>query len=321
MCNQLEKTLTIISFTVKIEHEYKFNFITHLEVFMATVAPLGAFQEVSLPQGTVRYCDQGTGPTLVFIHGLLANSLLWSRVIPRLVSQFRCIAPDLPLGAHSHPLHPDADLSPLGVAQLVADFLEALDLHEVTLIGNDTGGAICQLVIAHHPERITRLVLTNCDAFELFFPPLVSPFHYGARVFGIQFANFLAWVLRARSAQRLFFAAVSHRRPDLAELDAAFNPLIHLPGVRSEMTRFLRAVSNRYTLEAARTFSNFHHPVLLVWGKDDPFFSSRLAIRLQQAFPDATLERLAHSRAFVPVDQPEVLAQQITEFVHAAVSA
>jgi pimeloyl-ACP methyl ester carboxylesterase len=313
--------LTTIFSCDKIEYEYKFDFIAYSEVCMATVAPLGAILEVSLPQGTVRYYDQGTGPTLVFLHGLLANSLLWSRVIPRLVSHFRCIAPDLPLGAHSHPLHPDTDLSPLGVAQLVAAFLEALDLHEVTLIGNDTGGAICQLVIAHHPERISRLVLTNCDAFEHFFPPLVSPFQYGARLFGIQFANFLAWVLRARSAQRLFVAALSHRRLDPAELDAAFHPLLHLPGVRSDMTRFLQAVSNRYTLEAARTFSSFHHPVLLVWGRDDPFFSSRLAFRLQQAFPDATLERLPHSRAFVPLDQPEVLAQQMTEFVHAAVNA
>jgi pimeloyl-ACP methyl ester carboxylesterase len=182
----------------------------------------------------------------------------------------------------------------------VADFLEALDLHEVTLIGNDTGGAICQLVIAHHPERISRLVLTNCDAFEHFFPPLVSPFHYGAR---------------------LFVAALAHRRPDPEEFDAIFHPLLHLPFARSDVTRFLQAVSNRYTLEAARTFSSFHHPVLLVWGKDDPFFSSRLAHRLQQAFPDARLQFLPHSRAFVQVDQPEALAQQITEFVHAAVNS
>src|SRR5258708_18468737 len=288
---------------------------------MATVAPLDAFREVSLPQGTVRYCDQGTGPTLVFIHGLVANSLLWRRAIPRLVSQFRCIAPDLPLGAHSLPLQPDADLSPLGVAQLVADFLEALDLHEVTLIGNDTGGAICQLVIAHHPQRITRLVLTNCDAFEHFFPPLVSPFHYGARVFGIRFANFLSWVLRARSAQRLFVAALAHRRPELEELEAFFHPLLHLPEARRDMSRFLHAVSNPYTLEAARCFSGFGHPVLLLWGKDDPFFSHRLARRLQQAFPHARLHFLSHCRAFVPVDQPEVLAHQITEFVHAEVLA
>ena len=313
------QTLTTGSFFDKIEYEYKFNFIAHSEVCMATIASLSAFQEVSLPQGTVRYSDQGTGPTLVFIHGLLANRLLWSRVIPQLVSHFRCIAPDLPLGAHSHPFPPDVDLSPLGVAHLVADFLEACDLHEITLIGNDTGGAICQLVIAHHPERISRLVLTNCDAFEHFFPPLVSPFHYGARVFDIRFANFLAWVLRARSAQRLFVAALAHRRPELEELDAFFHPLLHQTFARRDMTRFLQAVSNRYTLEAARCFSGFGHPVLLLWGKDDPFFSQRLARRLQQAFPDARLHFLSHCRAFVPVDQPEVVAQSITEFVHAEV--
>ncbi len=288
---------------------------------MATIAPLGTSQEVSLPQGTIRYCDQGTGPTLVFIHGLLVNNLLWSRLFPLLQEHFRCLAPDLPLGAHSHPLHSDVDLSPLGVAQIVAAFLDALDLHDVTLIGNDTGGAICQIVIARHPERITRLVLTNCDAFEQFFPPLVSPFHYGSSIFGIGFANFLAWALRRRFAQRTFLAALSHRRLEMAELDAIFHPLLHLPFARRDMTQFLQAISNRYTLEAAQTFAGFHHPVLLVWGKDDPFFSKRLALRLQQAFPDATLELLSHSRAFVPLDQPEILAQQITEFVYAAIKS
>jgi pimeloyl-ACP methyl ester carboxylesterase len=162
-------------------------------------------------------------------------------------------------------------------------------------------------------------VLTNCDAFEQFFPPLVSPFHYGARVFGRGFANVLAWVLRARSAQRLFVAALAHRRPELAELDAFFHPLLHLAEARSDMTRFLQAVSNRYTLEAARCFAGFGHPVLLLWGKDDPFFSERLAKRLQQAFPDARLHFISHCRAFVPVDQPEVFARSITEFVHVPV--
>lgn len=287
---------------------------------MAAAAPHPAFQEIELPHGTVRCTNQGTGPTLVFLHGLLANHTLWSQLIPHLISQFRCIAPDLPLGAHSLPLHPDADLSPLGVAQLVADFLAALDLHDVTLVGNDTGGAICQLVIAHHPARITRLVLTNCDAFEQFFPLLVSPFHYGARLFGVHFANFLALTLRAHSVQRVFAASVSRRRAEPAELAAMFHPLLHIPGVRRDVTRFLRAVSNRDTLAAARAFPSFHHPVLLVWGKDDIFFSSRLAVRLQQAFPDATLTFLPDSRAFVPLDQPETLARQIAEFVHAAVA-
>ena len=282
---------------------------------MTTFVTHNAFQEVSLPQGTVRYTDQGTGPTLVFIHGLLANSQLWSSVISHLHLHFRCLALDLPLGSHEIPLHADADLSPSGVARLIADFLVALDLHEVTLIGNDTGGALCQLVIAHYPERINRLVLTNCDAFEQFFPPLVSPFHYGAQLLGIQFANLLAWVLRARWAQRRFMAALTYCRLSQTELDAFFRPLRDQSFVRRDVTRFLRTVSRHATLDAAQTFSRFLHPVLLVWGKNDPFFSPRLAIRLQQAFPDARLIHLSHARAFVPLDQPEILAQQILEFV------
>jgi pimeloyl-ACP methyl ester carboxylesterase len=201
------------------------------------------------------------------------------------------------------------------VAQLISDLLEKLDLHEVTLIGNDTGGALCQLVIAHHPERISRLVLTNCDAFEQFFPPLVSPFHYGAQVLGIHFANLLAWLLRARWVQRRFMAALTHRRLSQAELDAFFLPLKQWSFVRRDVTRFLQAVSKRSTLEAAQAFSRFLHPVLLIWGNDDPFFPPHLATRLQQAFPDACLIHLAHARAFVPLDQPETLAQHILEFV------
>src|SRR5579871_204515 len=288
---------------------------------MATAAPPDVFREIALPQGTIRYIDQGTGPTLVLIHGLFANTTLWSLLIPRLAPQFRCIAPELPLGAHAHPMKPDADLSPLGMAQLIADFMQALDLRDVTLVGNDTGGALCQLVIAHHPERITRLVLTNCDAFEQFFPPSLAAFQYGARLFGVGFANFLAWALRARFAQRGFLATVSNRRMGAGELDAAFRTMLHLPGVRRDVTRFLQGVSRRYTLEAARSFPSFRHPVLLVWGKDDMFFSARLAQRIQHAFPDAALTFQPNSRAFVPLDQPEALAEHITEFVDAAVTA
>ena len=288
---------------------------------MTTTASLGTLQDISLPQGTIRYLDQGTGPTLVFIHGLLANSAIWGRLIPRLTTQFRCIAPDLPLGAHSLPMPADADLTPPGVAQLIADFLAALDLHDVTLVGNDTGGALCQIVIAQHPERVTRLILANCDAFEQFFPPLVSPFHYGARFFGIGFANFLAWTLHAQRVRRLFMGALSHRGIGPDELSAAFQPLMQLPGIRRDMTRFLRSVSKRHTLQAARAFPSFQKSVLLVWGKDDIFFSAQLATRLQQAFPNATLKFVPGSRAFIQLDQPEIFAQQITEFVLAAVSS
>ena len=272
--------------------------------------------EITLSQGVVRYRDEGSGPILVFVHGLLVNSVLWRDVISELSGRFRCIALDLPLGAHTTPVDEDADLSPSGIAQLIADFLQALDLREVTLVGNDTGGAMCQLTIANHPERITRLVLTNCDAFEAFFPPLIMPFAYGARLLDIRFANFLAWTFRTHRAQRVLMATVSLRQADDAILDSYFASLLSGDmGIRRDVTKFLKRVSNRYTLEAARHFQEFQHPVLIVWGKNDIFFFANNARRLQQAFPHAILEFVAQSRAFVPEDQPVVLAQKIAEFV------
>src|SRR2546421_6959934 len=139
-------------------------------------------REVQLAQGTIRYRELGAGSPIVLVHGLLANSLLWADVAPRLAEEFRVIVPDWPLGAHSLPLREGADFSPSGLARLIADFLAALDLDSVTLVGNDTGGALCQLVALDHPERIGRLVLTPCDAYENFLPLMFRPLQVLAHV-------------------------------------------------------------------------------------------------------------------------------------------
>ncbi len=280
-----------------------------------------AYRDVVLPRGTVRCRDEGEGPPLVFVHGVFANSTLWRDVIPLLRGSFRCIAPDLPLGGHAYPMNLDADQTPGGVAQLIADLLEALDLRDVTLVGNDTGGALCQITIARHPARIARLVLTNCDAYEAFFPWSISFFHYGARFLGEPFVDALARLLRARAAQRLFIGLVAARRMDGDVLDAYFTPLLRDAGVRRDLTRFLATVSNRYTLDAARSFPGFPYPVLIVWGRNDLFFSARYAHRLQRDFPQATLTFVSPSRAFVPEDQPDALARTILEFMNASAYA
>src|SRR3954454_18378020 len=125
---------------------------------MSISEALGEQHEVNLPQGTIRYRDRGQGPPIVFVHGALVNGDLWRKVVPELAKDFRCVTPDLPLGSHEIPMPANADLSPPAVAKLIADFLAALDLTDVTLVGNDTGGAMCQLVVTSHPERIGRLV-------------------------------------------------------------------------------------------------------------------------------------------------------------------
>ena len=282
---------------------------------MAEMEVSGKVREVRLEQGTIRYREEGEGQTLLFVHGILANGWLWRDVVAVLSGRFRCVVPDLPLGGHAVPMGPSADLSPRGVARIVADFMEALNLRDVTLVGNDTGGAICQIVIAEHPERIARLVLTNCDAYDAFFPwQFNGLFHHAPRLFGRRYVDLLAWALRARLAQRLLLKAVAKRRMDEATLDAYSGNLIRNDGVRDDLTRFLSQVSRQYTLEAAESFPYFKRPVLIVWGNNDIFFLSRLAHRLQQDFPDARLEFLSGSRAFVPEDQPEVLAGRIAEF-------
>jgi pimeloyl-ACP methyl ester carboxylesterase len=274
----------------------------------------GTQREIRLDGGVIRYREVGTGPALFFVHGILANGTLWRDVVARLSGRFRCIVPDLPLGGHSVPMSPEADMSPSGVARMVAEVMERLDLRDVTLVGNDTGGAICQLVISNHQERIRRLVLTNCDAYESFFPPLLRPIQYAARLFGPPFVDLLARALGARFAQRALFKTVAVRNIDEATLDAYAGRLMQDADVRRDLARFLGSVSNRYTLEAARSFPDFDRPVLIAWGDRDPFFSPRLALRLQHDFPDARLEAVVGSRAFVPEDGPGQLAQLIQKF-------
>ena len=275
----------------------------------------GEAREIQLEQGSVRYREAGSGEPVVFVHGVLVNGALWREVVGRLSGRFRCVVPDLPLGGHPVPLRPEADLSPKGVAEIVADLMEALDLRDVTLVGNDTGGAICQIVISDHPGRIGRLVLTNCDAYEAFFPLVLRPVQVGARVFGTRFVDFLTWTLRPRPIRRLMLRTGARRRVDDEVVDTYFAPLLRDPAVRRDLARFLAQVSNRYTLEAARSFPGFRRPVLIVWGEDDLFFLKRYARRLERDFPDATLEFLQNSRALVPEDRPERLAELIETFV------
>lgn len=282
---------------------------------MRDLREMGGEREVRLGENVVRYREIGSGPTLVFIPGILANGVLWRDVVAGLSGRFRCVVPVLPLGGHAVPMGPETDLSPRGVARIVADFIEVLDLRDVTLVGNDTGGAVCQIVVAEHPERVGRLVLTNCDAYEAFLPWQLSIFHYGPRFLGTRFVDALAWALRARTAQRLLLKLVAKRRMNEATLDAYFANLTSNADVRRDLTRFLQKVSKKSTLEAARRFPDFRRPVLIVWGEDDPFFLPRYARRLSEDFPNARLEFLSGSRAFVPEDRPEALSGLVSGFV------
>jgi pimeloyl-ACP methyl ester carboxylesterase len=269
--------------------------------------------EVRLPQGRVRYRDMGAGDPIVLVHGFLTDGELWREVAPRLAADFRVLAPDWPLGSHQIPLEEGADLSPLGLAQIIADFMQALQLEGVTLVGNDTGGALCQLVAVHHPERLARLVLTPCDAYENFLPPAFRPLQAAARIPGAVFG--IVQSLRAPAARRapLAYGWVTKRADD-ALTRSWIQPALASKAIRREVASILTGISDRYTLEAAERFGEFTKPVLIAWAPEDRFFKLRYGERLAREFPNARLELIEDSYTFVPIDQPERTAELIAAF-------
>jgi pimeloyl-ACP methyl ester carboxylesterase len=284
---------------------------------MASSEALGTIREVDLPAGRIRYSERGQGPPVVFVHGLLVNADLWSAVVPQVAKAgLRCIAPDWPFGAHQLPV-PDADLRPPGMAALIAAFLERLDLADVTVVANDTGGAITQLLMTRHPERVGRVVLTSSDSLERFFPPVFAPLPTLARLPGA------VWVptqlLRVRALHRLpfTFGWVAKRPIPRDLVDSYLLPSRHDAAVRQDLRRFLRGVHHRYTLAAARALPQFTRPVLLAWAAEDRLFPLGLAHRLAALLPHATVVPIPDSYTFVPEDQPALLARLVVDFASA----
>jgi pimeloyl-ACP methyl ester carboxylesterase len=287
---------------------------------MARSAELGSEHTADLAAGQIRYRERGEGPPIVFVHGLLANADLWRKVVPTVADAgYRCIAPDWPLGGHELPM-PQADLSPPGVATIIDDFLRALDLRDVTLVANDTGGGITQILMSRLPERVGRVVLTPSDSFERFFPPTIGFLPPLAKVPGSIWV--LTQTLRVRATHRLpiTFGWVSKRPIPREVVDSYLTPSRRSAAVRDDLRRFLREVHNRHTLAAARELPKFTKPVLLAWATEDKLFPISLADRLAATLPNATLATIDDSYTFVPEDRPEPLARLIVDFAttHAA---
>ena len=270
--------------------------------------------EANLPSGTIHYSETGEGPPIVFVHGLLVDGRLWRKVTPLLEDRFRCIVPNLPLGSHRTPMNADADISPPGLARVVADFLEALDLEDVILVANDTGGAISQITAANHPERIGRLILTNCDAFENFLPPAFRGLQWAARVPPV--LNGVMQGMRSARMRRLPNAygwLIKHDFDDAPTRDWV-EPFLTDRGIRRDTAKVLRGINPRYTIEAAEKLRSFDRPALLAWAVEDRFFKLAFAERLAATIHGATLERIEDSYTFVSEDQPERLAEVIARF-------
>jgi pimeloyl-ACP methyl ester carboxylesterase len=281
---------------------------------MSVSSALGEQREVTLPQGAIRYRERGSGEPVLFVHGFLVNGDLWRKVVPELAKDFRCITPDWPLGSHEQPMNTDADLSAPGLARLVTDFLEALDLQNVTLVGNDTGGAICQLVVTRHPERIGRLVLTPCDAFDNFPPRFFRIVLAPAALPGGTWALMQPMRLRMMRNSPIAFGWLAKHGIDDEASESYVRPSLESRAVRRDAGKVMKGLDKKYTLDAAERARDFDRPVLIVWSPEKAFFPWEHAQRLAERFPNARLERVEDSYTFVPEDQPGRLAELIAAF-------
>jgi len=281
--------------------------------------PLGTEHRVALSAGEVRYFERGTGTPVVFVHGILTNADLWRAVVPDVArAGFRCIAPDWPLGGHDIAMRADAELGPVAHADLIAELLERLDLTHVVLVANDTGGALTQIMLTRHPDRVGRVVLLPSDTFEHFFPPIFRALPPLAGVPGSM--RVLAALLRIRRLHRLpvIFGWVTKRPLPAAVVESYLWPVGRDAGVRRDLRKLLRGVHPRHTLAAAERLRAFGKPVLLLWGTEDKLFPVRFARRLAALLPDARLVEVPDTYTFVSEDRPDVVVRHIVAFAKLA---
>jgi pimeloyl-ACP methyl ester carboxylesterase len=270
-------------------------------------------REIELPAGTIRYREAGEGKPVVFVHGYLVDGRLWDGVVDRLSDRYRCIAPDWPIGAQQIAMNPDADLSPPGIAAIIDSFLAALDLEDVTIVGNDSGGAMSQVLVTRHPQRIGRLVLTNCDTHENFPPGIFKAMPPIAKLPGGM--DLLAAPFRIGALARAAFKPFA-RTEIPADLVASWMaPGLHDPGVKRDAKKVTVGMNKRFTLEAAEKLRETGLPILLTWAPGDRFFPMKYAERLVNETPNTRIVEIPDAKTFVPLDQPERLADEIARFV------
>ncbi len=267
---------------------------------------------IEIDSGTIHYESAGPehGRPVVFVHGYWMGGQVWHPVSRRLADRgLRCIAPTWPMGAHSQPLRPGADRTITGVAGIVAEALAALDLRDVVLVGNDSGGVVTQLVAVRHPERVGAMVLTSCDAFEHFPPPILDPVIAAAKSKTIFRAAIQA--MRLPLARRRAYGALAHS--DIGDLARIWvRPAMSDPAVAEDLRLLTLSCRTEVTTSVAARLPEFHKPALIAWSADDLFFDLADGERLAATIPNARLEVIEGARTFSMMDRPDRLADLVS---------
>ena len=274
--------------------------------------------EIELSAGTVEYEDTGgDGPVIVLLHGLLMDSSLWAGVLAELAADFRCVAPTLPMGAHRHAMRADPDLSLSGIAGLVVELLNRLDLQDVTLVGNDTGGALVQLLASDGSPRIGRIVLASCEAFDNFPARVTGKTLAMTGILPPALFGLFMQQMRLRPIRRLPIAFGWLTKRGDATIARWMKPVLQQGEIRRDAVRMLRAMARQPSLlvDTARDLPRFGRPALVVWASEDRVMPPEHGRQLAALLPDARLVEIANSYTLLSLDQPAEFARVIREFV------
>lgn len=266
----------------------------------------------------IPYLDSGgKGPTIVMLHGIHMNADIWRSVFLELETEYRCIAPTLPLGAHPQPVPMDADLTLDGLATLVARFLEQIGVSKPTLVGNDTGGAILQALVGRHREVIDRLALVSCEAYDNMPPGLPGavdrlavslPGGIGMAAQSMRIPGF--------SSLPIAFGRMSEQPIPKDLLRMWFEPLRRDRDTRRNFASLVRGLTQDDMQAASAAVASWRGPAAVIWGERDTVMPRAHGQRLADTL-NVDLTIVANSSTLIPLDQPTALAQAIRRLQNA----
>lgn len=273
-------------------------------------------KKVVLEQGTIVYQELGTGLPLIFLHGTLSNANTWRHVIQPLSRHFRCIVPTLPLGAHTIPIHATRPITSDYITEMLRQFADALHLEQFALLGNDTGGAYAQIFTAAYPDRVSHLMLSNCDAFEVFPPKLFALLPFTVRLPG--FINLMALAMRspALAKSKLILGALTKTLDGKTMQALYLNRFIEDARIRQDCKQLVLGWNKQDTLNAVHALKKFQKPVLVLWGLEDTdLFPLSLGERVANIFTDVHFQPIEGSSTYIQEDRPDALIHHVQTFL------
>jgi pimeloyl-ACP methyl ester carboxylesterase len=260
-------------------------------------------RKIDTPSGSISYVEQGSGPVALFVHGVLLNGYLWRHQLEELKTLRRCIAVDL-LAHGDTTISETQDVSVTANAHMLAQFLDALKIEQVDLVGNDSGGEICQIFAALYPERIRSLVLTNCDAHDNWPPEPFKPFVSMVAAGGLP--QTLSAMLANKSVYRTALGPAYERPEDVSDdtIGTYLKPHLRSPKRTADLARFVNAFDCRHTMQIEKPLRELQVPTLIVWGTDDIYFNLKWSHWLEEAIP-GTKRRIEFkgARIFFPEER------------------